>query len=186
MTLESLGRVDGGQTTGIAGVTTRKSGWTLQRTSESKDGLHYTITDEERNPAFEVFMHDGILFLDPEGERVAYLRKNLGLRPVWTLFTFKPNYEGQRADNETWVGSLYRYGYIDSTIMRRLPEFRFYRYLHNGNRTWYLPQERKQDVWSASLIVNWKMKFDVRNVDTKEGIAMIGQDAHFTFDPDTE
>ena len=197
VTSDPLDTVDGGQTTGLAGVTKQKSGWILKQNMESLPGSHYTIVDEKRNPAFEVLISRSILFLNPEGDRVAYLRKKfLAMRPVWTMFTFKPNYKGQKSTDETaGIGEsklpLYRYGSIDSTVLTLLAEFQFHRFLPEDNDAWFSPPydtkvEYKANVWSAKVIIAWRFKLGVRKVDGKEEIAKIGQDAFFTFDPATE
>ena len=65
--------INGDQTKGLAGVTTKKSGWIMKQKMWALSGSDYTIVDEMRKPAFTVVgkvwsLRGGMLFLDPAGE----------------------------------------------------------------------------------------------------------------------
>ena len=182
----NLDTADGGQTTGIAGVTEKKSGWILKQ-KWSWSGDDYTIVDDQKNPVFKVsgkaFSHrNGMLFLDTNGEKIAYLcKKYFTLRPTYKLFTFTPNYEGQESTDKQKIKDtefpLYRYAYIDQKLMSLVGEYYFKRYVTN---------DQKEEVWQAKGKFSLKMKLDVKKSDTKEVIAQIGQTSFFQFEAASE
>ena len=183
----NLDEADGGQTTGLAGVTKQKSGWILKQKMWSWSGDDYTIIDEKKNPAFKVSgkafsLRDGMLFLDDKGNKLAFLQKKLmALRATWKLFTFTPNYEGQESTDKKTIGKtempLYQYGIIEAKIASLLGEFSFKRYVTN---------EEKAKLWVANVKFSLKFKLDVRRADTQQVIAQIGQTAFFQFEQASE
>ena len=184
--LLNLNTADGGQTNGLAGVTKKKSGWTLKHKTWSWSGRDYTIVDDQNSPAFNVTgkvlsLRGGMLFLDPKGGKpVAYLQKKLlALRSTWKLFTFSPNFEGQAVTCKTKVAQtevpIYQYALIEAKIASFWGKMRFKRYVSN---------EETEDVWEAKVKCSLKFKLDVRKAGTKEVVAQLGQTAFFQFAPE--
>ena len=194
------------QTTGIAGLTTKKSGWILKKElfkyliqMKDYDKSKYTVFDERKMHAFTVSggqpnsVSDGMLFLDSHGGRLAYMgRKASESQYTQVLLTFKPNFLGQESLENSPIGladgnesvPLYRYAYIESPGFNG---YRFKRYVSNDQTVdaWYV-QEKSVAAVNVDVKSAVEVKFDVKSVDTDEVIAQVGQDPFFTFDADTE
>ena len=171
-----LDTAEGGQTTGLAGVTEKKTGWILKQQMWSWSGDDYTIfevssptsflggsgqhsrNDFQKNAAFQVSgkafnLRNGILFRDANGVMIAYLcKKMFAMKPTYKLFTFAPNYGGQKSTDKQKIGDtvfpLYRYAAIESKLFSFKGEYKFKRYLTN---------EETVDVWDAKGKFRFKM-----------------------------
>ena len=197
-----LDYIDARQTGGLAGVTKHKSGWILQRNIDSMPPSGYAILDEYRKPVFTISgtlndARSGIVFTDPKGGRVAYLKKTptMAKPRTWTLFSFEPFYTGQRSvgkvllKDDTSVKAplpLYQYALIDSSFQSHMGEFGYYRFLPRKTEIFPSIIRKKKDIWFARVRSDIGFKLDVRNMRREEGIAQIGQDAFFALHPATE
>ena len=185
------GAVDGGQTTGLAGVTEKQTSWTLKQKLWSWSRETYTIVDDKKNLVFKVSgkgkafdLHRGMFFYNSKGIGIAYLCKKIfAMRPTYKLFTFEPNYEGQKSTYKQTIADtvfrLYRYAYIDSNLMSFLGEYHFKRFVTN---------KQTVDVLEAKgrFQISTLMKVDVRKSGSKEVIARIRQTSFFQFEKSSE
>ena len=194
----NLDTADGGQTTGLAGVTEKKTGWILQQKLWSLwlwSDEDYTIfeiagkrpnlivDDFYKKPAFKVSgkaldFREAMVFRDADGEMIAFLcKKFFTMKYTYMLFTFTPNYLAQKSTDKQIIGDtefpLYRYAKIESKMFSFKDIYKFKRYLTN---------EQKVDVWEAKGKLCLKMCLDVRKNDTQEVIAQVGRTSFFQFE----
>ena len=110
---------------------------------------------------------------------------------MWTLFTFTPNYTGQKSVEKAKLGlrgessPLYRYATIE-------PKHSSIYSSHIGIGLTFkrhISKHSKADVWYAGVEESHKFELDVRKYH-KSGvgakIAQIGRGAFFPFNPTTQ
>ena len=183
----NLDAADGGQRTGLAGVTVMKTGWILKEKMWSWAGDDYAIFEVSGSrshptskPVFKVSgkalgHRDAMLFRDADGTKIAYLCQTFSpVKPTYKLFTFAPNYDGQKSTDKQKIGEtefpLYSYAKIESKMFSFKGIYYFKRYTTN---------EKKVDVWDAKGNYCLTMCLDVRKSDTKEVVAQVGQASFF-------
>lgn len=118
-----LSAVQGGQTSGICGVTKERSGYVLKQKMFSWSGDDFQVKDHTDAVAYVVkgkamSLRDRMVISTPDGEKKALLQKKLAaIRSTFQLYTYSPNFEGQEStEKDADDAPVYRFAFIENQL----------------------------------------------------------------------